>query len=176
MNPSDREDPARRRPTIKQVQTSPHLADLELPELRAYRHRLTDEEEKVSYWRRLAHARVDVLEAGSRTDGTLSMEALVRALGDTGAGRTRKALLSVRASDPLPDLPQLEDMWVTEVDPHDPDEVADAVGRLRAAEKQLTDYRRVLHERIDEATGELISRYRADPAAALIALRKRDSA
>lgn len=170
MNPSSSKDPARRRPTITHAEPSPHLAGLEVPELRAYRHRLTDEEEKVSYWRRLVHARIDVLEAESRTDGTLSMEDLVRVLGDTGAGRTRTALLSVRASDPLPDLPQLEDMWVTEVDPHDPAQVADAVGRLRAAEAQLTDYRRVLHERIDEATGELISRYRADPAAALIAL------
>ena len=31
----------------------------------------------------------------------------------------------------------------------------------------LTDYRRALHARIDEATGELIVRYRADPLAAL---------
>jgi hypothetical protein len=38
---------------------------------------------------------------------------------------------------------------------------------VRTAERQLTTYRRALHERIDEATGELISRYRDDPAQAL---------
>lgn len=33
----------------------PAWADLSLPELREYRRRLTDEEEKISYWRRLVH-------------------------------------------------------------------------------------------------------------------------
>lgn len=172
MNPSINQGPARRRPTITHAESFPHLAGLDVPELRDYRHLLTIEEEKVSYWRRLAHARMDALEAELRTDGTLSMDDLVRVLGDTGAGRTRTALLSIRASAVLPDLPQLEDMSVTEVDPHDPVQVADAVGRLRAAEEQLTAYRHALHERIDEATAELISRYRSDPAAALIALPK----
>jgi len=149
---------------------SPHLADINLAELRTYRQQLMGEEDKVSYWRRLAHARIDVLEAGSHADGSLSLEDLVRVLGDTGAGRTRTALVGVRAAEPLPDLPALAEMWSTEIDPHDREKVVEAVERLRAAERQLTDYRRALHERIDEATGELISRYREDPASALIAL------
>lgn len=161
-----------RRPTISSAVPSPYLADLSLAHLRTYRQRLMGEEEKVSYWRRLAHARIDVLEAGRRTEGSLSMADLVRVLGDTGAGRTRTALVGVRAAEPLPDLPALSEMWVAEIDPHDPDKVVEAVERLRAAERQLTDYRRALHERIDEATGELISRYREDPASALGALGK----
>lgn len=146
---------------------SPHLASLSLAELRDYRRRLTEEEDKVSYWRRLAHARIDVLEAEASTDGTLTMEQLVRALGDTGAGRTRTALVRVAAAEPLPELPVLQEMWVAEVDPHDTAQVADALARIRAAEQKLTRYRRALHERIDEATGELISRYREDPTRAL---------
>jgi anti-sigma-K factor RsiG len=164
------QDPTVRRRTITNAAASPHLADLSIVQLRGYRQRLTEEEEKVSYWRRLTHARIDLLEAGSRTDGTLSIEDLVRVLGDTGAGRTRKVLLSVKAADALPDLPELDDMWATEVDPHDAAAVSDAVRRLRDAEGQLTDYRRALHERIDEATAELIVRYRSDPAQALLAL------
>ena len=50
-----------RRRTIVDATPSPHLADLTLPRLRAYRQRLTDEEDRVSYWRRLAHARMDIL-------------------------------------------------------------------------------------------------------------------
>lgn len=164
MNAKSGKDPVARRRTITNAESSPHLADLDIPQLREYRHRLTDEEEKVSYWRRLAHARIDLLEAESRTEGTLSMEDLVRVLGDTGAGRTRKVLLSVRASDALPDLPELDDMWATEVDPHDADQVADAVRRLRDAEAQLTDYRRALHERIDACTAQLVDHYQRDPA------------
>ena len=46
-----------RRRTITSPEPSPHLADLSLQELRAYRERLNREEEKASYWRRLVHAR-----------------------------------------------------------------------------------------------------------------------
>jgi hypothetical protein len=162
---------AERRRSITDAVPSPHLAGLTLDQLRAYRGRLTEEEDKVSYWRRLAHARIDVLEAEAGGDGTLTMEQLVRVLGDTGAGHTRTALVSISAAEPLPDLPVLEEMWVTEVDPRDEEQVADALRRLREAERQLTDYRRALHERIDEATGELISRYREDPSLALDLLR-----
>jgi hypothetical protein len=59
---------------------------------------------------------------------------------------------------------------VVDIDPHDPAALAEALARLHSAERQLTDYRRALHERIDEATGELIARYRDDPASALTAL------
>jgi hypothetical protein len=159
-----------RRRTISNAVSSPHLADLSLADLRSYRQRLNDEEDRVSYWRRLAHARIDILEAESHTEGSLSMEDLVRVLGDTGAGRSRHALVSVRAAEPLPDLPALTEMWLTEVDPRDPAVVEEAIERLREAERQLTEYRRALHARIDEATGELISRYRQDPASALVAL------
>ena len=46
----------------------------------------------------------------------------------------------------------------------------DTLARLADAEHQLSEYRRSLHERLDAATGELISRYREEPALALRAL------
>lgn len=147
------------------------LRDLSLSALRAYRRKLADEEDRVSYWRRLVHARLDVLAAESSSEGPLSLETLARVLGDTGAGRTRTALVRVRAAEPLPELPVLEEMWVSEVDPGDAEAIADAVEVLRTAERQLTSYRTALHQRIDEATGELIERYREDPSSALTALR-----
>jgi hypothetical protein len=61
-------------------------------------------------------------------------------------------------------------MWVNEVDPRDPAEIERALASLRDAEAALASYRSALHARIDEATEELISRYRADPAAALTLL------
>jgi hypothetical protein len=149
----------------------PRLSDLSLAALRAYRRKLADEEDRVSYWRRLVHARMDLLEAEKSTEGELSLETLARVLGDTGAGRTRTALVSVRAAEPLPELPVLEEMWVTEVDPSDSAAITSALQRLRTAEQQLTSYRNALHQRIDEATAELIVRYREDPSRALVALR-----
>ncbi len=147
------------------------LSALSLPDLRTYRRQLANEEDKISYWRRLVHARIDVIEAEAHHERPLRLDELIRVLGDTGSGRTRTALVSVRAADDLPELPVLADMWVTELDPHDTAEVAEALRRLRAAESQLTDYRRALHGRLDAATNELIDRYRRDPASALIAFR-----
>ena len=164
------ESPTVRRRTVTDAETSPHLNELSLERLRDYRERLSGEEERVSYWRRLVHARIDLLVAESRSEGHLSFGDLVRVLGETGSGRTRHALLQVRPADPLPQLPELASMWVAEVDPHDASAVADALARLHAAEKQLTGYRHALHLRIDEATGELIVRYRENPASALVAL------
>ena len=147
-------------------------SELSLEELRAYRRRLTDEEERVSYWRRLVHARIDVLTAEAHQERALTIEELVRVLGDTGSGQGRNALVSVEAAEPLPDLPVLEEMWVTELDPNDTAAVQEAIERLQVAERQLTEYRRALHERIDDATEELIGRYRENPASALVAFSR----
>ena len=159
--------PDARRSSVVSTVPSEELAGLDLDQLRAYRRELEAEEDRVSYWRRLVHARVDVLEAESGTGLPLSMKELVRVLGDTGSGRSRRALVRFRAADPLPDLPVLGEMWVTEVDPQDAGQIEDALIRLRTAEQQLTAYRRALHDRIDEATRELILRYRENPLAAL---------
>jgi hypothetical protein len=160
-------DPTSRRRSVVSTVPSEDLAGLDLDQLRAYRTELEAEEDRVSYWRRLVHARIDVLEAESGTGQPLGMDDLVRVLGDTGSGRTRRALVRFRAADPLPDLPILSEMWVVEVDPHDTAQVEDALARLRAAEQQLTTYRRALHDHIDEATRDLILRYRENPLAAL---------
>jgi hypothetical protein len=163
-------DPSDRRRTLTHAAHSPHLEGLSLGELRAYRKQLSAEEDKVSYWRRLVHARLDVLEARVQNSGTLSISQIVRVLGDTGAGRARTALVAIRSAEPLPDLPVLAETWITEIDPQDDDAIAEAMDRLRMAEAQLSAYRRALHQRIDEATGDLINRYREDPAQALSAM------
>ena len=41
---------------------------------------------------------------------------------------------------------------------------------LADAEKQLSEYRSVLHQRLSAATGELIARYRDEPTLCLSAL------
>ncbi len=122
----------------------------------------------MSYWRRLLHARIDVLVAVGRSATSLTFDQLVRVLGDTGTGRSRRALVRVEAAEPLPELPELERLWLLDVDPTDGAGVADALERLRAAEVQLTEYRRALHVRIDDASDHLIARYREDPGAALL--------
>ena len=104
-------------------------------------------------------------QAESEPEHTLTLAELVRVLGDTGTGQARRALRQ-RPAPPTrcPSCPSWPRCGRTDVDPHDP-----RAGRRRArrgsteAEQQLTTYRRALHERIDEATGELILRYRENP-------------
>lgn len=152
------------------AQPTVDLPRLPLPELRDYRARLREEEDRVSYWRRLVHARIDLLRAG-RDASTLGLEQVVRALGDTGTGQRREALHRVRAFDPLPELPVLAEVWdAPGAGPGgsgDPAAVEAQVSRLAAAAAQLSTYRTALHARIDAATAELIARYRRDPALAL---------
>lgn len=167
------EPAAWRRPAVTSAIPSEELAGLVLAELRAYREELSAEEDKVSYWRRLVHARIDVIHAQAGSPDTLSFTDLVRVLGDTGSGRSRRALIRVSAAETLPDLPDLAELsvlWAAVVDPRDTGQVAHLVQRLDAQGLKLSEYRRALHERIDAATGELILRYRAHPQAALALL------
>ncbi len=108
MTGDDDLPPSGQRRTVTEAVASPHLAEVTLPELRTYRERLRAEEERISYWRRLIHARVDLIRAGNLGDTPVDVDALGRVLGDTGTGQARAALHRVRAADPLPDLPDLE--------------------------------------------------------------------
>ncbi len=158
------------RRTVTDATASPHLAEVSFSELREYRERLRAEEERISYWRRLIHARVDLIKADALHDAVIDVEKLSKVLGDTGTGHMRSALHRVRAADPLPDLPDLSSVWTI---PDTEEETVDALERLAGAESTLTSYRRALHERIDEATAELIVRYRQKPARALEILTSR---
>ena len=163
----DNSSPSTRRRPVKHAVSSPHLADIPLAELRAYRQRLVMEDEKVAYWTRLIRMRTEVLESESSLEDTPSTEKVLRVLGDTVTGRVRKALLAIRSGGDLPELPVADEIWNAEIDLHDPAEVAAAVARLRQAEARLMEYRNALRNWLDEATGELIVRYGADPARAL---------
>ena len=142
------------------------LGSLPLEALRAYRKGLTDEENKVSYWRRLVQHRLNLI-AKEKTDGHLSIDDLVKALGSTGSGHRREQLLSVQAVEVLPQLPGLDDLWTQTVDLADAAATELLVEELKSVEQQLSEYRRVLHEHIDAAVAELISRYKQNPALSL---------
>lgn len=164
--------PGRQSPrlSVRAGEQAPALAGLDLDALRAYRERLGAEEDRVSYWRRVVHGRIDVIGAGAGRAGSLSHDDLVRALGDTGTGLSRRALVGILPAEPWPDLPVLAELWAVQTPVEDHVGRAGSLDRLREAEGQLTAYRRVLHDRIDESTRELILRYRADPASAVLLL------
>lgn len=141
---------------------SPLLAHLSLPALRDYRKELAEEEGRVSYWRRLVQARIDVLAADP---GSLSR--LQAVLTGSDACSRRGALLAMTPADVVPPLPDLDVLWSEQPDPGDDTAIGDLLLRLADVESTLSSYRAALHERIDRATEDLIARYREDPASCL---------
>jgi hypothetical protein len=150
---------------VTPVRTDEH-AHLSLDELRAYRTTLSQEENRVSYWRRILQARLDLLRAGADADSTT----LRPVLTDERVGAGRRALVEIVPIDDIPPLPDLAGLWDRLVDPSDATAVAALDADLSEAEGQLSEYRSVLHQRIGAATGELIARYRDEPALCLSAL------
>jgi hypothetical protein len=144
-------------------------AHLSLDALREYRRALTAEEGKVSYWRRILQARLDVVASGSSAK-ELDRDRLAPVLTSARVGSGRSALVEVLPVDDIPPLPSLAELWDRRVGDHDEAGRQQFEQDLRDAEAQLSAYRAALHKRIGEATGELIARYREQPALCLSAL------
>lgn len=142
---------------------------LSLSALRDYRQTLNHEEGRVSYWRRLIQARIDLIDLRG-ADDTVRLERLRMALSESRVGEGRRALVATMPIDDVPPLPDLAGLWSREADPSDPVGVDDLRQDLAVAELQLSTYRTALHQRLGGATGELIARYREQPHLALLAL------
>jgi len=151
------------------------MADIAIEELRERRRLCNELEVEVSYLRRLAQGRMDILQAELERreaggDHPELVARLAEALGDrivTG-GSGRLALLMA---------PDLEDPALTSeldrvVDPAiiaragelSPEEIGAALAALGEYERHISELRRMLHDRIDAYQAELVRRYREDLA------------
>jgi hypothetical protein len=147
----------------------PQFSHLTLEGLRSYRRALTAEESRVSYWRRLIQARLDVVaDADAVTDPT-SHERFRSVFAEQRTGG-RQALVALVPVDDVPPLPDLDNLWTRELRPTDSRHTARLRRDLGHAELQLSAYRAALHRKLAAATQELIARYREDPSLALSAL------
>lgn len=145
----------------------PEFAHLSLEALRTYRTALTHEESRVSYWRRIVQARLDVVRAGEDGSGLNHLrEVLVQA--QSGGGRT--ALVDIVPIDDVPPLPDLAELWDRIPVPGDAVRNAELEAALADAEERLSAYRAALHRRLAGATQELVARYKDEPTLALLAL------
>lgn len=145
----------------------PEFAHLSLEALRTYRTALTHEESRVSYWRRIVQARLDVVRAGEDGSGLNHLrEVLVQA--QSGQGRT--ALVDIVPIDDVPPLPDLAELWDRIPVPGDTEGNAELEAGLADAEERLSAYRAALHRRLAGSTQELVARYKDEPTLALLAL------
>ena len=149
-------------------QRSDAFAHLSLEALRDYRRTLTTEEAKVSYWRRIIQARLDMVRAG--TLGSSDGAHLRPVLTNDRVNGSRQALVEILPVDDIPPLPSLAELWDRRVDEDDEAGLAALETDLFGAEQQLSAYRKALHQRIGDATGELIARYRDEPTLCLSVL------
>lgn len=148
---------------------SAEFAHLPLVGLRQYRKALAQEESRVSYWRRILQARLDVVRSLDAATGP-DVDALAPVLGAERVGAARQALLDVVPFDDIPPLPHLESLWERDPRPGDDAWNAALVSDLEKAETQLSAYRSALHRRLGSATNELIARYREEPSLCLSVL------
>ena len=175
--PSDSGDAAARRRERKAERAravaparNPEYDHLSLDDLRRLRNDLTEQETRVSYWRRILQARIDLLMAGGESG---QVSDLTRVLTDAPTAHRRVVHVSVDAVDDILPLPDLAELWARVADPSDHQAVERLIADLRTAETQISHVRSDLFVGIDAVTSELIARFHENPSLALIALPHR---
>lgn len=148
---------------------SPEFAHLTLEGLRAYRRALNTEEGRVSYWRRIIQARLDLVRV-SEAGGPATPDTLRGVFAEVRMDAGRQALQEILPVDDMPPLPDLPALWACEPVPGNDEFNSRLADDLAKAEAQLSAYRTALHKRLAGATGELIARYREEPTLCLSAL------
>ena len=160
-----------KRPTPRRRGEFEHL---QLGALREYRATLTDEEGRVSYWRRVIQARLDLVRAfaggGAPTDNLRDV------LSGLTVWSSRGALATFVGDVDLPALPNLAELWSRDPRRGDVEHNGALEAELAMAEEQLSSYRTILHEQLSAATEDLIARYHDEPSLCLIALPRGERA
>jgi hypothetical protein len=171
------------RETLRTITADDYLGDLtalEMKELRSRRATCQDVETGLSYLRRMVQGRLDVAEAerARRADRTPSgdddledliarlPELLAHSTRSPGNGRLPSAMGTGDIDEDLAD--ELDQIATTgrlsEPDQLSDDELAAVVTALEAFERQVSDLRRALFDRIDAIEAELTRRYRTGEA------------
>ena len=141
------------------------LREQPLSGLRAQRESLQRQERRVSYWRQLVQGRLDLVRTGLQ-GGRPATGDLVRLAGGRGQVRRRSpawTLVGAEGGGAGP-VAGLEALWEAPIPWNHLAELAELERGLTEAEVELSVYRRLLHQRIDACTAELVGRYARDPS------------
>ncbi|MBV9485950.1 MAG: hypothetical protein JO246_07815 [Frankiaceae bacterium] len=161
------------RPTADRFHAPPErsadFAHLSLDGLRQYRSTLSSEESRVSYWRRIIQARLDLVRAAD-AGSTTTVDDLPDVFAEGRGAGARTALITIVPVDDMPPLPDLGAIWAREPIVGNREHNNSLIHDLTKAESQLSAYRAALHRRLASATSELIARYRESPNLCLTAL------
>lgn len=164
--------------------TSPqYLADLgsrTIADIRAMRAECQQLENDLSFVRRMAHGRLDIVggevsrrrRGAAPADATELLDELPTLLGDREHGRGSSTPRPPQTLEPSPAADQLVGELdeivttgqLTALADVDDDELGRLIDRLQAFETRISKQRRALHETIDAVQREIVERYRSGEA------------
>ena len=155
------------------------IASIDLDDLRERRVTAEDVEAQISYYRRLLHGRMDLinfeLSRRSGEEERTLLEALPEILASEMVFGTEPNLRYIETMPPLPTITGrrlidkiMDDGVLTELPDLSDDEVHEAIDRLREVENQLSAQRKRLHIVIDALQDEIVARYRTQQGEAQV--------
>lgn len=147
------------------------LDQVDLNELRRRRDTTEDVESQVSYYRRLLHGRMDLLDFELTRRSGEEERSLLEALPEILArGMILGSEPTLRHIEVMPSLPNstgrrlidtiMDDGVLAQLPDLSDEDIADALTNLRDFEHQLSAQRKQLHLVIDKLQDEIVSRYR----------------
>ncbi len=162
----------RRIDTVLEPEYLEGLDDLDLRELRRRRDTAEDVESQISYYRRLLHGRMDLLNFELRRRSGVEEKTLLEALPEIlASGMILGNEPNLRHIETMPPIPSktgrrlidkiMDDGVLTQLPDLADDEVREAIDRLREVETTLSEQRRELHSVIDALQDEIVTRYRS---------------
>ena len=148
------------------------ITEVGLDELRQRRESAEDVETQISYYRRLLHGRMDLLNFELRRRSGQEERTLLEALPEILAtGMILGNEPNLRHLETMPPLPTstgrrlidriMDDGILTQLPELTSEELSEAIDRVQEVEAQLSAQRRQLHSVIDALQDEIISRYRS---------------
>ena len=144
----------------------------DITEVRERRDTAEDVEAQISYYRRLIHARMDLLAFELKRRRGEDERTLIEALPEIlSTGLVLGDSPSLKHIDVMPPLPSttgrrlidkiMEDGILTQLPDLADEEVAEALERLSEVESALSAQRRQLHNVIDRLQAEIVARFRS---------------
>ena len=148
------------------------LDQLDLDELRRRRDTAEDVESQISYYRRLLHGRMDLLNFELRRRDGEEERTLLEALPEIlASGMVLGGEPALRHIETMPPLPSktgrrlidkiMDDGILTQLPDLNEDEITTALEDLREVETTLSEQRKQLHSVIDALQDEIVDRYRS---------------
>ncbi len=172
-------DKRRRIDIVLEPEYLDNLSGLDLDELRRRRHTAEDVESQISYYRRLLHGRMDLLNFELRRRSGEEERTLLEALPEIlASGMVFGEEPNLRHIETMPPIPSktgrrlidkiMDDSVLTQLTDLSGDDVVEALDQIQEVETEMSNQRKQLHAVIDTLQSEIVARYRSEQGEATV--------